>query len=256
MKAIGLLARASAAALIAVVAAAASALAQGGPPFLTDDPGTPGPGHWEINVALLADDRAGARTFETPLVDANYGWGERVQLKFEIPWIVSDPSQGPAASGLGAGNFGVKWRFLDEAESFLSVATYPQFAFRTAASSAQNGLVEPGTSFLLPLIFEKNLGPVSVNVEVGYQWRSGSAGAWSAGVAIGRELSDRVEIAGEIVSESDARLSDSEVSWNLGGRWKLDPHLVLLFSGGTGLRGSAEVPRSRAQGYLGMQFLF
>ena len=26
-------------------------LAQGGPPLITDDPGTPGDGHWEINIA-------------------------------------------------------------------------------------------------------------------------------------------------------------------------------------------------------------
>src|ERR1700686_228546 len=161
MKAIGLLGRASAAALFAVTAAAASSLAQGGPPFVTDDPGTPAPGHWEINVALLANDQPGARTFEAPLVDANYGWGERVQLKFEIPWIVGDTSEVSSASGLGAGIFGVKWRFLDETTSFLSVATYPQFAFRTASSSVQKGLVDSGTSFLLPLILEKNLGPVS-----------------------------------------------------------------------------------------------
>src|SRR5207253_1044200 len=30
-----------------------SAAAQGGPPMQTDDPDTPGPGYWEINLATL-----------------------------------------------------------------------------------------------------------------------------------------------------------------------------------------------------------
>lgn len=239
-----------------MLAAGASALGQGGPPFVTDDPGTPGPGHWEVNVAFLVEDRTGARTFDTPLVDANYGWGDRIQLKFEIPWVVRDASNAPAANGLGRGNFGVKWRFVDEKDAFLSVATYPQVMFRTTSSSVQRGVAEPGVSLLLPLIFEKNLGPVSANIEVGHLWRDGEPGVWSAGLAIGRELSDRIEVAAEIVAEAESRISDAELSWNVGGRWKLRESLILLVSGGTGLRKSAEAPPLRAQGYLGVQFLF
>jgi hypothetical protein len=40
--------------LVATLATAflpAPAFAQGGPPLITDDPDTPGPGHWEINIA-------------------------------------------------------------------------------------------------------------------------------------------------------------------------------------------------------------
>jgi hypothetical protein len=36
-----------------------SAFAQGGPPMVTDDPGTPGDGHWEINIASLLADGGG-----------------------------------------------------------------------------------------------------------------------------------------------------------------------------------------------------
>jgi hypothetical protein len=35
----------------------AAAWAQGGPPLMTDDPDTPGPGYWEINVATLLETR-------------------------------------------------------------------------------------------------------------------------------------------------------------------------------------------------------
>ena len=31
----------------------ASTQAQGGPPMITDDPDTPGPGYWEVNVSSI-----------------------------------------------------------------------------------------------------------------------------------------------------------------------------------------------------------
>ena len=34
--------------------------AQGGPPFITDDPGTPGNHHWEINFGWIANHNPGA----------------------------------------------------------------------------------------------------------------------------------------------------------------------------------------------------
>ena len=37
-------------ALAAVTVFSRSALAQGGPPFISDDPDTPGNHHWEVNM--------------------------------------------------------------------------------------------------------------------------------------------------------------------------------------------------------------
>src|SRR5664280_2245623 len=59
-----------------VLLATGRAPAQGGPPLVTDDPGTPGPGNWEVNVAATLDRTSLASSWGTPLVDANYGRGE------------------------------------------------------------------------------------------------------------------------------------------------------------------------------------
>src|SRR5262245_48129453 len=78
------------------------ALPQGGPPMLTDDPGTPGPGAWEINVAYLEQrtrDEQQLRSF--PHIDVNYGLGERIQLKYETGWsYLNTPETNGAKSGL------------------------------------------------------------------------------------------------------------------------------------------------------------
>jgi hypothetical protein len=63
------------------VVSAAAAYAQGGPPFITDHPGTPGNHHWEINFGWIANHNPGQSYYEIPDVDMNYGSGDKVQLK-------------------------------------------------------------------------------------------------------------------------------------------------------------------------------
>src|SRR5881394_3093555 len=90
------------------------AIAQGGPPMITDDPDTPGPGYWELNVNALLEKTHRGRTMELPRVDLNYGVGDRIQLKFELPWLaVSAPGE-PAQRAPGNSVAGVKWRFLGQ----------------------------------------------------------------------------------------------------------------------------------------------
>ena len=86
--------------------------AQGGPPMRTDDPCTPGNGNWEINSGLTTDRRAKARSFEAPVMDINYGFGNRLESNFEIPWVVRGTDTEPTRKGLGNSGVAVKWRFL------------------------------------------------------------------------------------------------------------------------------------------------
>src|SRR5881296_2238700 len=55
------------------------ARAQGGPPLITDDPDTPGPGYWEINLSAITEKSHRERRVEGPLADINYGVGHRIQ---------------------------------------------------------------------------------------------------------------------------------------------------------------------------------
>ena len=55
---------------------------QGGPPFITDDPGTPGNRQWEINVGWIGNHNPGLAYYQLPNIDINYGWGDRIQLMY------------------------------------------------------------------------------------------------------------------------------------------------------------------------------
>src|SRR5690349_11970222 len=97
-----------------IFSVAPSAFAQGGPPMITDDPGTPGNGMWEINIVSTFTQSGDGKTFEAPNIDLNYGLGNNIQLKFEAPWILMKKNGETLKSGIGNSLIGVKWRFIDE----------------------------------------------------------------------------------------------------------------------------------------------
>src|SRR3954462_15636630 len=74
---------------------------RGGPPMITDDPGTPGPNKWEINLAVAFEHRDGETSLDLPAIDLNYGVGERIQLTLQTaPVLLKRSGHGPVA-GLG-----------------------------------------------------------------------------------------------------------------------------------------------------------
>ena len=126
------------------------ASAQGGPPLMTDDPDTPGPNHWEINLAMLLETSRLERRIDTPRLDLNFGLGRRIQLKFEVPWVSVRDEDNKIQSGTGNAVAGVKWRFVGQEGTRIAWSIYPQLEFNTAHGSVVKGIVEDGRQFLLP----------------------------------------------------------------------------------------------------------
>src|SRR5580658_3622336 len=79
----------------AVVWLALPAEAQGGPPYYTNDPGTPGPMNWEINLGYMPFLFNGQSIVHTPDVDINFGLGDRIQLTCELAWLRVDHQVAP-----------------------------------------------------------------------------------------------------------------------------------------------------------------
>jgi len=250
-------ARLFAAPLLAVMLAALSlpSVAQGGPPFITDDPGTPGDGNWEINVAAYTERHPTERIYNAPILDVNYGWGSRIQLKYQVPYLVVGTDDGPTRSGLGKSLAGVKWRFYDNDEKGLQISTYPQLEFNNPTSSMERGLVDTGVRFFLPIEVTKKVGPFEINPEAGYWFASSKGAAWATGVVVARQVSKRLELDGELYATANTNGSDHWTTFDGGGRYKLQEHFVLLFMAGRGFRGPAS-GQPQLFGYLGVQFLF
>src|ERR1700683_4984488 len=80
---------------------AGTAHAQAGPPYLTNDPGTPGNGNWEINFGLMPTISRADSSYQVPQIDLNFGLGDRIQLTYEVPYVFH--TDGSHTSGWGHG---------------------------------------------------------------------------------------------------------------------------------------------------------
>ncbi|MGB9490366.1 MAG: hypothetical protein WCA92_07865 [Terriglobales bacterium] len=230
-------------------------MAQGGPPFITNDPGTPGDLNWEINVMTYAERHPAARIFNAPILDLNYGVGSRVQLTYEVPYLVEGADGSPTRTGLGKSLPGVKWRFYDSDEKKLALSVFPQLEFNNPTDSLRRGLVGYNTRFYLPVEISKKVGPIEVNPEVGYIFASHSGAAWFNGLVVLREVNKRMELAGEFYNSANTDGTNHWNTFDAGGRYILGEHYILLFMAGRSLTGASPSQPSFF-GYLGMQFLF
>jgi len=146
--------------LLSWTAVLTSARAQGGPPLITDDTETPGDRRWEIEIAVTSEMRhSDERQFEVPLLDMNYGIGSNVELTYELPLLLNANRDEPSSLGLGNSLTGIKWRFLDEAKTGVSISIYPQYAFNNPTSSVCQGLVADDQELFLPLELQKRSAP-------------------------------------------------------------------------------------------------
>ncbi len=241
--------------LAAILAFPPLCAAQGGPPFITDDPGTPGDGNWEINVALIAERHPDERIFNAPILDINYGLGPRIQLKYQVPYLVVGANDSPTRSGLGKSLAGVKWRFYESEEKGLEISTYPQLEFNNPTSSVERGLVDRGVRLFLPVEVTKKVGPFEINPEAGYWFASDRGAAWATGVVVARQVSKRLELDGELYATANTDGSSHWTTFDGGGRCKLGGPLVLLFMAGRSFRGATS-SQPQLFGYLGVQFQF
>jgi hypothetical protein len=224
--------------------------AQAGPPFVTDDPEPPPPGGWEINVPFILERTSGRTEMDSPLFDLNYGLPS-VQLKLEIPIaVVHDDGDGTRA---GAGDLliGVKWRFLNNEQSKFQLGFYPQLLLPTGDRA--RGLGEGRSAFVFPVVAQKNWEKWTVYGNVGFWWQTASEtrNYVYAGAVLEREVNERLTLGAELFGNSPKeRNGRSELAFNVGGTWKLNQHVNLLFSGGRDIVGDTS-----AMGYIGLQFL-
>lgn len=235
--------------------ASVAAYGQGGPPLVTDDPGTPGDGHWEINLAAIGSRTRGLAELSLPDADINYGWGERIQLKIDTPWLLAhpgSPGQSGLKSGLGASDLGVKWRFLGEEDSGLSISTYPQFTEPFIASTSRRGLTSSGRQFFLPVEAAYHFGGgFALDGELGRNFIQYGPDQWIAGLVVSQTCGAKLECLGEVRERSGG---GQAVLLNLGARYKVNDALPLLGSGGreVGPRGDERLTLLL---YFGVQIL-
>jgi hypothetical protein len=244
--------------------AAASAFAQGGPPYYTNDPGTPGHLNWEINLGYMPFLFSDQSVTHSPDVDINFGVGDRIQLTYENAWLRVHNPKSPTDYGLGQSNPGVKWRFYDAGESGLNISIFPQLFLNNPNDAVRRGITTASETLLLPFEFSRKFGPVDVNYEIGYQFVHKGPNGWITGLVVGHEFTPKFEIDMEIYNQGTFRAYGNQRYGNqppgnqptidFGGRYKIHRPVILLFMAGRSIE-PARSNQSYFLGYFGIQLL-
>jgi hypothetical protein len=237
-----------------VASVARIAFGQGGPPMITDDPGTPGNGKWENNFAFAFEHRPGERAYDVPAIDLNYGLGDHIQLTLQTAPVLSKQSGHGLIGGIGGTEAAVKWRFLDEATSGFDMSMFPRVIFNVAQSSVRRGLGEDGTRFQIPFQAAKTFGRLHVDAEFGPRASTVGRSEWLYGIVFGFDVAKSTMLMAELHDESRMNFTRDVLTLNFGLRHAFTENYILILSMGHELR-SPDQPTALI-GYFGMQFVY
>jgi hypothetical protein len=188
------------------------------PPMEMDDPGTPGHRGIEVNF-VGSQSRAGLSRVSEILLDANYGIGDRIQLKYERPYVTVQEEEIPFQKGVGATEFGVKWRMIDHGG--LGIAVYPNYqlddAFTVKNAEGETEETE-GSSVYLPLLISKEVSHFyTLAANVGYRRNLvGRGDDINLALGVGRALPGDSRILAEVFSERDESLQNRQTDVRIG----------------------------------------
>ena len=221
--------------------------------MITDDPGTPGDGKFEINLAMAFEHRPGETSVDAPAIDINYGVGERIQLTLQGGPVLSKRSDHGGIGGLGGTEAAVKWRFVGNQETGVWMSMFPRIIFNISHSSVRRGLAEQGTRFQIPLQFAKAFPGFDLDLEWGPLVSTVGPAQWLYGIVIEVDVGKTTALMAELHGTSRTNFSRDILTANFGVRQKLNERCNFLGSLGHELRS----PEARALiGYAGIQLLF
>ena len=222
--------------------------------MITDDPGTPGNGKWEINLAIAFEHRSGETSLDLPEIDLNYGVGDHIQLTLQTAPVLLKRSDHGLIGAIGGTEAAVKWRFLDQATSGFDMSMFPRVLFNVAQSSVRRGLAEDGTRFQIPFQAAKTFGRLRLDAEFGPRATTVGRSEWLYGIVCGFDVAKSTMLMAELHDESRMNFSRDVLTLNVGLRHEFTENYILIVSMGHELR-SPDQPTALI-GYFGMQFVY
>jgi hypothetical protein len=223
-----------------------SILAQSSPPILTNDPGTPGPGNWEINILTSFEHSAVNDEWLIPLLDFNYGVGDRCQLTASLPFVIGHEQGAGVRRTFDGIEMGIKYRFVDnpgERGSNFSLFPTVYFSF----------VEEKSTKLSLPVEWHYEWSHFGLTAEIEHVWVNGESDGWEGGVAAALLL-DPVSIQAEGHTEMrEAPFDLRGPMVTFGFTWEWSKTVSMFASYGKSLKNHEEAPTWSMAGF---QFRF
>ena len=222
--------------------------------MITDDPGTPGNGKWEINLAIVFEHRSDETSLDLPAIDLNYGVGEQIQLTLQTaPVLLKREDHGPIG-GLGGTEAALKWRFLDEKSTGFDMSMFPRIIFNVQRSSPRRGLSEDGTRFQIPFQIAKTFGRFHADAEFGPVGISVGRSEWLYGIVGGFDVAKPTTLLAELHGTSWMNFTRDDLVINFGLRQEFTETRILILSLGHELHSPED--SLALIGYFGMRLVY
>jgi hypothetical protein len=196
----------------------------------------------------------GVSSYQVPQIDLNFGVGDRIQLTYEVPYILQTRTDRPPESSWGNGYPGFKWRFLDQGEDGWQMSVFPQVETGGSLLARQKGIAEAGPRYLLPIELTRKIGPLDVDFEAGYYVAGHGPRERIFGLVVGRSVTERLELDAELYDDRAHDAAPRSATLDLGGRYKLRQGIIALFMAGRSVNGFGD-GQPEFIGYIGIQFL-
>lgn len=225
-----------------------------GNPLQTNDPETPGPSGWEINLSQNLRFTRPAFGQHLPLINVNYGREENDQWKIGIPVLEIDPHPGEEHWGIGDIQLGWKYRFLEEDEHGFQASIYPQPLLPTGQEDF--GLGNGRLELFLPVSVGKHFldDQLFVYAEAAHNvvFEDVDRDTWFFGVAAEWQISEKLEFVGEIADlVVPQSVGPDEPFFNLGFNYQFAKHVALQTAFGRSL-GNDHRGLSYFNSYIGL----
>jgi hypothetical protein len=215
--------------------------AQGGPPFVTDDPEPVDYQHWEFYAASQSFDTAAGWTGTAPHIEVNYGVIPEVQLHVIAPLAYNAPEGGTPKFGYGDTEFGVKYRFLKQTDLCPEAAIFPLLELPTGHAS--EGLGNGKAQAFLPIWLQKDFGDWTVYGGGGYGLNTGPGNQnWGlAGLVVQRQVHKDLLLGAEIYHRTPMVIGTrADTGFNIGTVYDLSGRDHLLLSIGRSIEGPTD----------------
>jgi len=223
-----------------------------GPPFFTDDPEPAEHRHGEFYTAFQYIHSDDGKSATLPHFEFNYGVLPNVHLHLIAPLQYVKPEGGSSQYGFGDLELGIKYRFIQEAESVPMVGTFPIVLLPTG--NKDNGLGGGETQVFLPLWIQKSWGPWTTYGGGGYWINPGEGNKnwWFFGWLVQREITKQFTLGAEVFHKTISHEGgESSTGFNLGAIINLTEQHHILLSAGRDFSGP-----NLFTAYVGYQFTF
>lgn len=209
----------SSSSILAAALLALAGTAHAGHPLVSDDTGTQGSGHWqlEVNTDHTRVRDAGSTSWERQLNTAlTYGVTENLDVSINVPWLSNSASGSSSERGVGDTTLLAKWRFMDNGQGW-SLGLRPEITLPSGSES--KGLGNGRATAALTLISTYESGPWTWLANAGLTYNDNKAGdrkqLWAVSTAVLYNLNDQWTLAADIGASRAAEQGASPEKFGL-----------------------------------------